>query len=122
MQATCFHQCRSTEKRRAAKGGEPFRSFSNRLARRQKARKENPAACRSADLDSRAHASGLAGGLQKLLKCVSEKFYPVDEQLVGDLLHGDSGLFQVGHGLESLVNILRQARPQSAVVAKSFES
>src|SRR3984893_5224017 len=106
MPATCFHQCRSTEKRRAAKGGVPFRSFSNRLARRQTARKEKTAACRSADLDSRAHASGLAGGLQKFFKCISKKFYSVDQQLVSNFLHRNAGLFEIGHGLEAAPSLL----------------
>ena len=75
-------------------------------------------------LPIRSHACSLRicrVGLQQLVEGVGEQLDAVDQQLVGDFLHGNAGLLERRHGLGGRVDIFGQAGAQLAVIAESVE-
>src|ERR1700688_3930892 len=70
----------------------------------------------SDDANLRVHSGGLAGRVQKFVQSMREQLNAVHDKLLGDRLHGDSRLLEVGHGLRRIVAVLREAGARLAVV------
>ena len=59
--------------------------------------------------------------LQQLPEGVGEELHAFDEQLVGDVLHGDPDLGERGHGVSGGLHIFHEACARPPVVAKRVE-